>query len=140
MTAPRDQVLAKVREWLTFAAEDLRLAEHALTIAEPCPYRLIGYHAQQCAEKHLKAYLVHHGVDFPYTHNIAVLLELCREHAAWPAELDDIEQLTHYAISTRYPGEDRSVDRAAALAALDLARRCRQAVRAQLEVEGVPLS
>lgn len=29
------------------------------------PYRLIAYHAQQCAEKYLKAYLVYHDIDFP---------------------------------------------------------------------------
>jgi HEPN domain-containing protein len=70
MSAPEAEVLRKVRQWLAYADEDLRLARHGLTltIGTP-PYRLIAYHAQQCAEKCLKAYLVLRHVDFPCTHN-----------------------------------------------------------------------
>jgi hypothetical protein len=63
--------LRKVKEWARSADEDLRLARHGLALKSACPYRLIAYHAQQCAEKYLKAFLVFEGVDFPYTHNIA---------------------------------------------------------------------
>ena len=64
-------ILKKVEQWLSFGAEDLRLARHGLKMESGCPYRLIAYHAQQCVEKNLKAYLVYHGIDFPYTHNIS---------------------------------------------------------------------
>ena len=68
MNAPEASVLAKVRQWLAHADEDLRLAQYGLTMTvAPPPYRLIAYHAQQCAEKCLKAYLVFRQVDFPYT-------------------------------------------------------------------------
>jgi hypothetical protein len=40
------------------ADEDLRLARHAFKLKSATPYKLIAYHAQQCAEKCLKAYLV----------------------------------------------------------------------------------
>ena len=59
------EVVRKVRQWLSFGDEDLRLARHALTLSSGCPYRLLAYHAQQCAEKHLKALLVFRGIDFP---------------------------------------------------------------------------
>ena len=36
----------------------------------------IGFHAQQAAEKLLKAALVVRGVDYPRTHNLGVLIEL----------------------------------------------------------------
>jgi len=71
MSDTEPAVVAKVRQW----------ARHALTLTSGCPHRLIAYHAQQCAEKYLKAYLVSAGVDFPYTHNISRLLELCEQHA-----------------------------------------------------------
>jgi HEPN domain-containing protein len=50
MTAPPDEIGAKVREWMAFAEEDMRLARHALGLQVDCPYRLVAYHAQQCAE------------------------------------------------------------------------------------------
>jgi HEPN domain-containing protein len=76
MSKPDRDVLVKVRQWLEYADEDLRLARHGLTLSTGCPYRLIAYHAQQCVEKYIKAYLVYHEIDFPYSHNIARLLEL----------------------------------------------------------------
>ena len=75
--------LRKVRRWLSYADEDLLFAQHGLKLTTSVPYRLIAYHAQQCVEKCLKAYLVHKVIDFSYTHDISRLLELCAEHAAW---------------------------------------------------------
>ncbi len=35
------------------------------------------FHAQQAAEKYLKAFLSYHADSFPFTHNLAELTELC---------------------------------------------------------------
>ena len=141
MKVPNERVLHHVKQWLIHGDEDLRLAEHAMTLKpeEEPPYRLIAYHAQQCAEKYLKAYLVYCVVDFPYTHNISVLLELCNEHATWAEELQDAEQLTLYSITTRYPGEEQEVTGAEAKQAIELARKVRIQVRTALEKLGVEL-
>ena len=91
-------VLEKVAQWLAHADEDLRWAQHGFAVVGGNPYQLIAYHAQQAVEKNLKAYLVLEGVDFPYTHNIARLLELCAERVQWPAEAEGrrgIEPLCH---------------------------------------------
>jgi HEPN domain-containing protein len=77
MNVPNKETIQQVIEWVSYADEDLLLAKHELTLAEKCPYRLVAYHAQQCAEKYLKAYLIFCGIDFPYTHDISELLELC---------------------------------------------------------------
>lgn len=45
------EVRRKVNQWLKFADEDLQLAERGLKLKRNVPYRLIAYHAQQCAEK-----------------------------------------------------------------------------------------
>jgi len=118
----------KVSEWLSFADDDIGLARHALMLEGKCPYRLIAYHAQQCVEKHLKAYLIFHYVDFPYTHNISRLLELCDEHTAtnWIEELKIAEELTPFAITTRYPGQDEEVSKEEAIRT---AERVREVVR-----------
>ena len=84
MSDVESEIVRKVRQWLRHADEDLRLARHGLTLRTRCPHRLVAYHAQQCAEKSLKAYLVFHKVDFPFTHNLARLRELCGEIADWP--------------------------------------------------------
>lgn len=140
MTVPREEVLRKVRQWAAYAEEDLRLAQHAMTLPEPeRPYRLVAYRAQQCAEKHLKAYLVLRGRDFPYTHNIARLLELCGEDGPWIAELGDAEELTPYAVTVRYPGEDESVGGTEASRAVEVAGRVRRVVRTALSAEQVGL-
>ena len=139
MTVPREEIARKVRQWASYGDEDLHIARHSLTMGEACPHRLVAYHAQQCAEKHLKAYLVFRGIDFPYTHNIARLLELCSEQPSWGRGLKDAEELTPFAITTRYPGEDEPVTEAEARRAVDIAARVRETVRAALEVEGLVL-
>jgi HEPN domain-containing protein len=83
MKLPDVPVIEKVRQWLAYADEDLRVARHGFSMPETPPCRTIAFHAQQCAEKHLKAYLVFHGVDFPFTHNVRRLLDLCAAAAAW---------------------------------------------------------
>lgn len=140
MSAPESDVRHKVQQWLTYADEDLWLARHGLTITiAPPPYRLIAYHAQQCAEKYLKAYLVLRRVDFPYTHNIAHLLDLCSAQAPWAESLRDAEELTPFAITARYPGEDEEVTHAEAIRSLDLADRVRTTVRQAVREVGMAL-
>jgi hypothetical protein len=43
---------------------------------------IVGFHAQPAAEKALKAALASAGHDFPFTHNIATLTQLC-DDAVW---------------------------------------------------------
>jgi len=139
MKTPNEEVQRKVREWLTYADDDLRFAHIGLALPgeQHPPYHLVAYHAQQCAEKYLKAYLVCHGVDFPRTHNISTLLELCSDHAEWPLTLRDAEELTDYAVATRYPGEAAGVTAQDAQRAIENAERVCNRVRAALRELGM---
>jgi len=141
MKPPNEEFIRKVGQWFTHADEDIRLALGAMNLPgdEEPPYRLVAYHAQQCAEKYLKAYLVYRRVDFPYTHNISILLELCSEHADWPKKLEDAEELTQYVITTRYPGEDTVVTKEEAQRAVKIAQRVRKQIRSALEELGLKL-
>ncbi|MBI5473150.1 MAG: HEPN domain-containing protein [Ignavibacteriae bacterium] len=132
-----DPILNKVKKWLAFADEDLQYARHGLAIQNNPPYRLIAYHAQQCVEKHLKAYLVFHKCDFPYSHNISNLLDICSRFATWTEQIRDAEELTPFAITTRYPGEDDDVSLEEASKAIQIAERVRQVVKQGLTDEGL---
>ena len=127
------------REWLRHADEDLRLARHAFKLKSAVPYKLIGYHAQQCAEKALKAYLVFKKIDFPYTHNISLLLEMIPLPADWSKDLRDAAILSAYAITARYPGKDK-VTKAEAVRAVSLADSVRKNVIKALAQEGLKIS
>ena len=54
MKLPDAPILEKVRQWLAYADEDLRVARHGFSMSETPPCRAIAFHAQQCAEKYLK--------------------------------------------------------------------------------------
>lgn len=56
------------------------------------------FHAQQAAEKYLKAFLTQEDVTFPYTHNLTRLIELCAGiDADFRSLLPRVEPLTPYA-------------------------------------------
>jgi len=133
MTPLDPNVLEHVSSWLASGDDDLRLARVGLTLTSGCPYQLIGYHAQQCAEKYLKAMLVIYGVDFPYTHNLRRLIDLIPGDAASRDELRGAEVLTPFGTTARYPGAQDPVSREEAVSALDLAEALRSRVRGRLQ-------
>jgi HEPN domain-containing protein len=62
-----------VRSWVEKAENDILNIENNLASKE-IPWDTVGFHAQQCGEKYLKALLVFHQIDFPKIHD---LTELC---------------------------------------------------------------
>jgi HEPN domain-containing protein len=137
MSGHDPDVLEKVRQWVRYADEDLAYAQLGLSMEAGCPFRLVAYHAQQCAEKYLKGYLVLTGTDFPYTHDIERLLSLCSAAGASVTGLMDAAELTSYAITTRYPGEVEEVDRAEAERAVQLAVLVKRTVEGWLTEGGL---
>lgn len=118
-------------EWLRWASADLQVAK--LTDDERIAPQIAAFHAQQAAEKALKALLVQQQIDFPRTHSIGVLLALLEEAGiSGVQDLIDATGLTRYAVSTRYPGEEEPVGRAEAQEAAGLATRVFDWVVAQL--------
>jgi HEPN domain-containing protein len=74
---PADRrVLTIVRGWVEKAESDLKNARIVLGAGEECPADTVAFHAQQCAEKYLKALLVFEGIDFPKTHDLVGVGEL----------------------------------------------------------------
>lgn len=75
---PPDIRLLEAREWLRYAEADLALA--GVPLPKKGMYEQLSFHAQQGAEKAIKAVLVFEGIDFPKTHNIEFLLTLLPAH------------------------------------------------------------
>ena len=45
MKLPDAPILEKVRQWLAYADDDLRVARHEFSTPETPPYRVIAFHA-----------------------------------------------------------------------------------------------
>lgn len=91
--------------WVRKAQEDLATAEHLLGMGAECPFGIVCFHAQQCAEKYLKAKLVYLAFEFPRTHDIKELFDLLPVNVR-PALAEPLqERLTSYAVEARYPDE-----------------------------------
>ncbi len=85
--------------WLQFAEEDLKIAQLAL---EEKLYNQSCFHAQQCAEKALKALIAESGKTVPKTHKLIDLLSEIKHHQI--AQLrKSLQLLDRFYIPTRYP-------------------------------------
>lgn len=101
---PNDRPAAgSPQEWLLRAEGDLALA------SAPLPsggfYEDLCFHAQQAAEKALKAIYLHRGWRFRYVHDLDELLTGLREKGLEPPrDVAESVVLTSYAFEARYPG------------------------------------
>jgi HEPN domain-containing protein len=92
------------KEWIKKAEKDLIAAKHLLSIKPNPPYDIICFHAQQCAEKYIKAFLIYKEIEFEKTHDLGKLVGLASINDESFIEIIDIaEKLTDYAVDVRYP-------------------------------------
>ncbi len=124
------------RAWLGRARTDVRAAEHDLR-AEPPLLEDVVFHAQQAAEKAMKAFLAWHDKPFRKTHSLEELGALL---SAIDPSLGDLmtsaAPLTEYAWKYRYPGEAEDLAIEEAESALSVALEVLGAVVARLP-EGI---
>jgi HEPN domain-containing protein len=121
---PDDPRLEDARAWLARAELDLRAADLELRNPEAGLWADVAFHAQQAAEKALKALLASRDVPFRKTHSIEELGRACLDVAPELGPIVDAAvPLTEYAWKFRYPGEITDPSRAEAEEAVALARR-----------------
>lgn len=133
---PPDEVRREfVREWLGKAGKDLSAGSHLLTGEGGFP-ESVAFHAQQAAEKYLKALLVWHQLEFSKTHDIGRLLELIASlDPDLAAALKDAASLTPYGVDYRYPGDYPQVSLAEAKRCLETATAVRDAILRRLPTD-----
>lgn len=116
-----------VRSWVEKAEHDLLNIDNNLAnlAAKEVPWDTVGFHAQQCGEKYLKALLVFHRIDFPKVHDLTELYALLPKDLRPPLDPRLLDRLNPYAIEGRYPGVWEPVERDEALRAMEAARAVR---------------
>lgn len=79
---------------------------------------LVGFHAQQAVEKLIKSILADREIRYPFTHDIALLIDLARRAGIEvDFAVDEAIDLTGWGVSFRYSDDlDEALDRNAALA------------------------
>jgi HEPN domain-containing protein len=118
-------------EWIDKAEGDYATAGRELRVRNNPNLDAVCFHAQQMAEKYMKAFLQEHGIVFPRIHNLIELLELCLPiDVTLEFQRPTLWLLNRYAVRYRYPGEwaDRNEAQQAFRAATDF----RQFMRARL--------
>jgi len=121
-----------VREWVAKAQGDFGTAGRELQARPEPNYDAVCFHAQQCAEKLLKALLIARGVTPPKTHDLVELhRQLTPVCAEWSWPESELRLLTRAAVEFRYPGE--SAEQREATAALDVCTRLRTRLLSLLE-------
>ncbi len=119
-------------EWIEIAEGDYDAAMQIQQGPNPI-YRIICFHAQQCAEKYLKAWLQEANIPAPRTHNLVELLSLILpSQPSWNSWQADLAELSKHAVDTRYLGQLPTA--ADAEKAIQICEMVRQAVRAQLKL------
>jgi HEPN domain-containing protein len=120
-----------VAEWLRKAVGDLQTAERELAVTEHPNLDAVSFHAQQGAEKLLKAALQYTGLRPPKVHDLVHLNALVQNRfPAWSFPVLDLSELSSAAVEARYPG--CSSNRQDAERNLDIATRLWSALRSRL--------
>jgi len=120
-----------VHEWIKKAEGDFQTAEREMRVRKTPNYDAVCFHAQQCAEKYLKAFLTDRHVPFRPIHDLEVLLEAIRSVGPdFELIRDLLLLLNDYAVDIRYPGDEATKDEARA--AVRAMRAVRTFVRRRL--------
>jgi HEPN domain-containing protein len=100
-------------EWIAKAEADFATAQRELGVTDRPNYDGVCFHAQQCVEKYLKAFLQESNIVFPRTHDLSDLLGLTLSiEPGWISMQPDLNTLSAFAVEYRYPGESSDIDEA----------------------------
>jgi len=93
--------MSKGNKWFEFSQEDRMMAELAL---KEGLYNQACFHSQQGAEKTMKGFLLERRNEYPKSHSLLELFELCKEvDGNFEAYFEDCEYLDRFYTPTRYP-------------------------------------
>ena len=109
--------LKQARVLLMSAEQDIS-ALRGMAVVAVFADEIFGFHAQQAAEKLLKAWLALLGETYPTTHDLARLLAMLRARDVEATRFNELVEYTPFAVQFRYaPGDlsARPLDRDTAI-------------------------
>lgn len=116
---------ATVKEWVEKAEEDFHIMERESRVRKNPSYNGVCFHAQQCIEKFMKAWLIKKKLLPPKSHDLLILNELLMENGLLlKCNRGELRELSIGAVIFRYPGEN--ADKEMAQAAKKLCKRLRK--------------
>jgi len=122
-------------EWIDKAEGDWGSAQREYRARKRPNYDAACFHAQQCAEKYLKASLEEAGMAFSKTHNLTSLLTLALAAApGWTILRPHLAALNAYSVAFRYPGSSATKNNAR-----HALRDCREVRRIIRQSFGLPI-
>lgn len=124
----RKQVLQVVKEWAHKAECDWLTATHLMTLQQDFVIDATQFHAQQSAEKYLKALMVFHGLPVPRTHDIEALVGALGQFIELEVSVEELRLLSTAAVTSRYPGPEKS-EHDDAERTVKIAKKIRAAIR-----------
>ncbi len=128
---------ATVREWVEKAEEDFHVLERESRVRKNPSFNGICFHAQQCVEKLMKAWIISKKRVPPRTHDLLILNELLMETGlVLKCSRSELRSLSIGAVMFRYPGE--SADKEMAVEAGKLCKRVRKELHLGLGVIPAP--
>ena len=123
------------REWINKAEGDWAAASILFRTRQKTNYDAVCFHAQQCAEKYLKARLEDAGVTSGKTHDLVKLLSLILPiESSWTILREHLIVLTDFAVDYRYPGS--SATKADAKDAIQRCTNVRLVIRRSFGLKG----
>lgn len=121
------------QEWVDKVEGDFSSLLRELRARKSPNYDGACFHAQQCAEKYLKARLNESSIAFAKTHDLLALLALFLPiEPLWSALAPNLAALNPYGVRFRYPGD--WADREEIKDALKNCRVVREEVRKSLSL------
>ncbi len=94
------------QDWFRKAEQDLEMARRTMLPGNPIP-EMACYYARQCAEKHLKGFLVSRSHSFNLVHDLFYLTQECAQsQPAFSQVKLAAETLGRYGAGVRYPLEN----------------------------------
>ena len=132
-----EHLIKKVDLWILKAENDLKTAKDEMNTDKPAT-DTICFHAQQCVEKLLKAFLTYSNLHAGKTHNLTKLIEMCKnidEEFDYLYRLN-VPELNEYAIDIRYPDDFYIPEIDEAKSAIEKAEKVKNFIIEKLKEKG----
>lgn len=99
--------------WINKAESDWRILVREAAVPDAPSLDAVCFHAQQSAEKYLKARLLKACMKFLKSHDLLYLHKLALTvEPGWKFLYHSLSELSTYAVASRYPGLDPTFEQA----------------------------